>query len=149
MKGTTKRFVENLFTYQKKNGIVGQCVTNAQYFRDCLIASGASAKSVAVIAFTKDKKVVVHMVVEIEGVLVDPSYEIASQVDTYYKTYKELRDTLPIIGTLGLSPREFLETFLHFVEAANRQNQGEVIVSNKEYYNALADYIESKIPMTK
>jgi hypothetical protein len=143
MKGTIERFIKDLFRYQKKNGIVGQCITNAQYFRDSAIASGADAKSIAVIALTKDKKLVVHMVVEIEGVLLDPSYEIASTVDTYYRTYKEIRDDLPFIESIGLSPREFLKTFLEFIDMSKRQNEGEII-ADKEYYNALADYVEGK-----
>lgn len=139
----TKPIIKHMWDYQKQNGIVGQCLTNAQYLRDCFIGNGINAESVPVFALTSDGHCVIHMIVKVDGEFYDPSYEIHSKVLDYCLTYSEVRKCAPNIRDGGLSLREGLKLFLEFVDFAKKQNQGEIIV-NKEYYNALADYVEGK-----
>lgn len=139
----TKPIIQHMLDYQKQNGIVGQCLTNTQYLRDCFLGNGINAESVPVFALTSDGRCVIHMIVKVDGEFYDPSYEIQSKALDYCLTYSEVRKCAPNIRDGGLSLREGVKTFLEFVDFAKKQNQGEIIV-NKEYYNALADYVEGK-----
>jgi hypothetical protein len=92
------------------------------------------------------------MIVKVDGEFYDPSYEIHSKALDYCLTYSEVRKYASNIrdGALcadpkgGLSLREGMKTFLEFIKFAERQNKGEIVVVNKEYYYAQADYVEGK-----
>jgi hypothetical protein len=147
-----KPIIKHMWDYQKQNGIVGQCLTNTQYLRDCFLGNGINAESVPVFALTSDGRCVIHMIVKVDGEFYDPSYEIHSKALDYCLTYSEVRKYASNIrdGALcadpkgGLSLREGMKTFLEFIKFAERQNKGEIVVVNKEYYYAQADYVEGK-----
>lgn len=140
--------------YQKKHKVKGKCITNTTYLVDCLRMSGVNARAKAVIAywFDHDGRAFyncVHMVVELgDDTIVDPSYEIDSIHDCHYVDKLHLAYPKCLEGAKvkheGIGKKEKVEAFLQFIEFAKRINDGEVLVTDREYYNAQADYVEHR-----
>ena len=144
------RILKLMYEYQKKNGITKKCITNSQYLRDCIAHIKRWVKIAPVFAVTETGQIGIHMVVLIldtEPEVIDPSYEFVTKTVLYAQTFDELKKKVILFKDLSLR-RQLLTEFLEFVEIARKQNNGEVFV-DQEYYNAQADYVEGKIPMTK
>lgn len=134
-----------MLTYQRENKITNQCVTNALFYKDCLNANGHKAKAKAVIARWVDEeykinRLVIHMVVDIgDGHIIDPSYEITIKNAEYNDKICALPKEL--IHHTGLL-KDTITKFIEFHSTAERINNNGCLVSNLEYYNLQADYVE-------
>jgi hypothetical protein len=137
--------------YQEENNVKAMCLTNCQFFLDCMRASGLNAKAVAVLALdcAKDHSVAittVHMVIETKDGVVDPSWEHSKNENLQYvKTLSCLDWTGCENKEIeGMSRRELVETFIEFIKYAETMNNDEdtFLITDKAYYNAQADYCE-------
>jgi hypothetical protein len=137
---------DNMHAFQALHNTQGRCMDNAVFLKDSLTASGRHARVQAVIATWTDASrvnVVVHMVVvdAVQGII-DPSFEVARQPNVQYAT---TINGSPLgrghLSAGGISRRDAIATFLEFIEHAKCINAGMFLLSDKEYYNAQADYL--------
>lgn len=145
------KILKQMYAYQKEHNTVRQCITNSQYFVDCIKGNGYWAKTAPVFAITEEGTsagVSVHMIVLVldsttnDVDIIDPSYQYMTKTMHYCKTYNEL---MQLMKGRKCNLKNLLAEFLQFVETAKRQNEGEMVVADKDYYNAQADYVEGKI----
>ena len=136
--------------YQKNNNIKGQCITNSQYLYDYIKQNYPNKKITAkpvIVVCNNDienySKCIIHMVIYDEETkkIYDPSHEIDSLPNTHYfdsihSIRKSVRN-LPKKSMLYVIPQ-----FLEFVTLAERINNGDLVISNKEFYDKQADFIE-------
>ena len=93
MTDTINAIVNDMYVYQKKNNIKGQCLTNCQTLLDISRSLGFNEmKSCACICvgYCGDEKIIFkkHMILLINGIVYDPSDEVFSLEDKmYYDTY--------------------------------------------------------------
>ena len=134
-------------TYQMQHTITRMCITNTQFYLDCVKQNHPElrAKALAVIVLAEDKAVV-HLVVKIGNKIIDPSYDINSLNDALYfnsyVTFKKASKSLPIVYENENDEKWFLNAFMEFIDFAREMNNGQLLVVNKEYYDAQADYIK-------
>ncbi len=140
--------IYHMLRYQKKHKVIKCCVQNSLYLRDNINVNGwgEDVKAVPVLAVIPDVskdtlKIFVHVVIECEGHLYDPSYEVASQQPmTYCRTFVEL------LRYVENASEDFLKTmlteFLSFQNLADKINSGEFIVVDREHYINQANYVE-------
>lgn len=161
-------FVNSMYEYQHKHNIIKECITNAQYLYDFLRFNlPFKVKTVAhyVIATDKHNNVFFwpgHLVVVInDNDLIDGSLEVAKYNTAIYydnivdfminvkkmintnTSHKCFYDGLPIDNN-DLKHKS-LTSHLLFVNYAQKINNGKLLVVHKDYYNAQADYVESKL----
>jgi hypothetical protein len=146
-----------MLAYQKKNKVINKCVSNAQFYYDCVRHNHPELKPKvqAVIALTKKGESVIHLVVRIGGQPVDPSYDILSSgVETYFENWADFRKVCAfskIIDDKGNIKNEkwYVKTFLEFLGFADRINKGELLIVDKEYYHSQADWVKAMDTMGK
>lgn len=117
------RLLQQMWAFQTLHSTEGRCLDNAVFLKDSLLASGRHARVQAVIATWTDASrvnAVVHMVV------VDAVQGILGQVH---------------LSAGGLSRRDAIAHFLDFIKHAKSINKGMILLSDKEYYNAQADFL--------
>jgi SOS response regulatory protein OraA/RecX len=157
------KMLKLMHTYQRKEGIKGQCLANTQYLHNCYEAScpWMKTKAIAVIAHREiytereiDGKmqveivqyIITHVVLQLNKTqLIDPSAEVNDQ-DMTYIAYN-IPTFLKRLKTKGISETEIkkiLTEYLALMKCANRINAGEIIVADKAFYDAQADYIEQQ-----
>ena len=139
-------FINCMRYYQKINGITKQCLTNVQFLYGILIDNFNYDKKrfevKTVIVFSASTGIVcIHLVLQFDDFIIDPSYEIFSITDREY--YSSIGD-LFYNKKISLS-KEYIKLFLSFISLANRMNKGEYLVANKLFYNKQADYVEKNI----
>jgi hypothetical protein len=138
-------FIKHMIDFQKNNNIKEQCITNTQYLYDNINHnfSNIKPKANAVICVTNNNNIIgliVHMVIVIENIIYDPSYEIVSYGNiVYYNNIKTLMNNLPNLPKDKIS--KTLANFIEFMEIADKINKGNLIY-DKEFYNNQADYLE-------
>lgn len=141
------KFVKKMYAYQKKNDIKHKCLTNTQYLHDSMKISGVHVKAKAVISFHrkgKDTIITNHILVQLpDGTMLDPSYDIGSENVKYYETIESASNLLNEMNE-ELTKREFVKLFIRFIEYAEKINSGEIVITDKDYYNNLADFMENK-----
>lgn len=136
-----------MYQFQQANKIENKCVDNTQYLRDCLLASGISARVEPRFAVWIDDDacgVVVHLIVAVGDRFLDPSYDVFrhKQVD-YIKSFNEITE---IAGMgKGLCKRDVIDSFVKLSKIADDINKGELCCTNGKYYLAQADYCEGKV----
>ena len=142
--------VKHMLDFQSKNLIKNECMTNVQYLYDqikmrtnikCIV------KPVMVIRFDGDNINFCHghFVIEIDGEIIDPSYDVSILKNKhYFYTIKDLIDSFD-----KNARTQFIEKckhgfnqFLAFIKIANKMNKGIFNISNKVFYNSQADYID-------
>ena len=149
--------------YQAKHNVKGQCMTNAQYLFDIIkINTGVkiTVKNVIAIGYNpvNDQTVCIggHLVIvfdnDDEENVIDPSYEVFSLTDKRY--YDNVRDFMNDIKSKDRSNlkddiKECIGKFLRLDPIAERMNNGEFMIADKEYYNKQGDYVEDKIGLTR
>jgi nucleoid-associated protein YejK len=136
--------LELMYQYQKNNNIVRKCLTNTQFLRDSIVFSGKKAMVRAVFAqytFDRTLYLVVHLVVETNGIIIDPSHEIAQHKPTYYDKIHQLPKLSSTIEIAGLSRKDMIKHFLSFSSHADEINNGVCIVNDLEYYHGQADFV--------
>ena len=139
-----------MYEYQKTHNIVKKCIVNTVYLLDTMRANGHNANAKAVLATgnlkDNEKYICIHMVIEYNGYIIDPSYEINSTVETYVdKLHTILHNYKNTdIYKEGLSPKEVVTGFIDFMNIAKLINKGNTMSDsdNKKYYHSQADYIE-------
>ena len=134
--------------YQKKNNITTRCIDNCQtlYHIMCSLGFKEDVKVKSVILLSATKIVYGHLVLEFDGTNIDPSYECYSlKGKKYIDTIKDLLDNVYVDKDHPVD-REIMKMwskqFLHFTGIAEQINKGELRITNKEYYNKQADYVE-------
>ncbi len=136
--------------YQKNNNIKGQCVTNSQYLYDFIKQNYPEKKVIAkpvIVICNNDTEnysaSIIHMVVydEETKTIYEPSHELDSLPNTYYfdsiHSLKKSVHNLPKKNMLYVIPQ-----FLKFIKLAERINNGDLVITNKEFYDKQADFIE-------
>ena len=140
--------------YQQQNQIKNECSTNTQYLYDCIRESfphcDIKVKAVGVFFETYENQTTLlpynggHVVVIINKKIFDPSYEISSQDGEYFQTLKEVGDNKFLKLSNKNVKRVIINKFLEFQKMAEEKNKGEVMVSNREYYDQQADFIDNQ-----
>lgn len=148
--------VRVMHAYQRDQGTTNQCVTNAMYLYDCLIASGHQVKAKAVIAWSTREvngeicqSFVHHLVLQFDNdnlygnLQLDPSYDVACTHPKYVDDYHQLPPSSETrLHQSSLSSSEARKCFEGLQEAARRINRGEFVFTSGEFYNAQADYAQ-------
>lgn len=150
------KLVQLMYDYQKKNDIKGRCITNSIYVRDYMKTNKKNATMKAVIAVGKvgknDMMVGIHMVVELEGIIIDPSYEISQHnliyVDSFSKAMALSKGATYIDG-YGLSKKELIKEFLYFIEVAKKINDDIIENIDMDYYMAQGEYVKKMLYSSK
>jgi hypothetical protein len=153
MKPTLKNMVEELISlmneYQKKYNIKEHCITNTQYLYDCIKLNFPKARTQAVLCTVlNDKKevtkIITHMVVMIDDLIYDPSYEINSLQNVhYFDNVKSLVSAVPNLPKEKIS--NMITHFLEFIKFSCEINNGGLLISNNKIYHDQADYIEREV----
>ena len=141
--------------FQKKNCITKQCVTNTQFLYDCIKMNTRSSnvKVKAVLGFSNDDATSTgvfvggHLVLILDDneTVIDPSYDIFRLKNiSYYDNVKDLIDIFK--DKTELKKRFDLKTLfsehIQFMKLAEQINNGEFIITDKQFYDNQADYIE-------
>ena len=145
-------FIKHMIEYQKNNNIKGKCVTNAQYLYDHINHNftNIKCKAKAVVCLGNDNnitKCICHMIIMIDDIIYDPSYEIISLNDIYY--FGNMKSFSSYIKKLQPFPEDIylttISNFIKFLQYADKINNGELVITDKDFYNNQADYVEGKM----
>lgn len=139
-----------MLAYQKKHKVVNNCMTNAQFYYDCVKHNHPelNPKVQAVIAMT-NTAASIHLIVRIGDEVVDPSYEIVSSGPVkYYESYgdfKKVGRLSRVVDENGVEKDDkwWLQTFLKFLVHAEKMNGGELRIVDKAFYDSQADWVIS------
>ena len=150
-----RKVIDLMLEYQKAKGVVEQCMTNTQYLYDCIKQNLPSeahkfrAEPCIVVAKTEDEHTILHInhfVIRFEGHIIDASYEVYSQKEKKYCfTIAEFMKTIEGLEMPQEQMKEVVSHHITFLRLAKRMNDGELLVCDKEFYNAQADYIEETL----
>jgi len=160
------KIVEDIRYFQKENNIKQQCITNTQYLYDCLTHSNIKFKIEVIPVFVvsrKDKEELRifngHLVVKLEDEILEASNDIYTlknkeyiltikdyiNFSKYNKSEKYISgDNMKDEYNENECIKKSITTFLEFVKYADKINNGGLLYCDKEYYNNLADYIETQ-----
>jgi hypothetical protein len=88
------------------------------------------------------KIIIGHLVVCIEdSFIIDPSFDVFN-----LKNVKYFDNVNTFINSYDIKTcydvKKIIEEHLLFCDFATRINKGEIIISNKKYYNNMADFVE-------
>jgi len=139
--------------YQKENNVTKQCVTNAQYLYDIIkMNSTINVKTKAVLVFSKNNEensftiVSGHLILTLgDETVIEPSHEIfCYQNKSYFDNIKDLMsifdDKVKLKSNIDI--KKVISDHMHFMKISEQINNGEFIITDKDYYNQQADYIE-------
>ena len=136
--------------YQKKHNIKRQCVTNCQYLYDTFKANyplnNVKVKAVIGILPNEDETIIYtgHVVVEVDEVIFEPSYEVYSiRKIEYFDNIKQFKNVFAFPNKNDI--KDIIKEFICFTKLADAINNGEYIVTDKDHYHNQADYVEEKI----
>uniref|UniRef100_A0A6C0B9Z4 Uncharacterized protein n=1 Tax=viral metagenome TaxID=1070528 RepID=A0A6C0B9Z4_9ZZZZ len=141
--------IASMLEYQKMNNIKGYCIPNTQYLYNIATKyfPHNSVKAQAVLCFVYDDsneliKRIVHMVLTIDGILYDPSYELYSLKNvSYFTNIEDLKQTINI-ETIS---KDTLDTFTRFQKYATMINNEisliKITTNYSDYYNKQSKYI--------
>ena len=145
--------LDTMYEYQMINNITKHCITNVMYLKDNMNYYGYNSKAKAVITIHAENKILVttiHLVIDCNGRILDPSYEIHSKDAEYYDKLNIALDRLKELSIMkDIEIKYTISQFLHFMKIAEEINNGKCIVSDKEYYHSQADYIDKQILINK
>jgi len=146
--------------YQKMNNTIEMCMTNTQTLYDIIKASfpDVDVKAKAVICCntidanaddhdrTPILKQTIHLMIIADGVYYEPSYELYSSRDIqYFSSIKNLLEGVIPNTLIKDNLKDTLQSFLRFVEHEHNINNGDFLITDKDYYNNQLDYIQSKL----
>lgn len=145
--------IDAMYKFQKERGIIKKCIDNAQYAFDCLRSScpSSSIKVSAVFMSSVDTESELnklwggHLVILInDKMVIDPSYETHKAPNTeYYTNVSLLLQKQPLLKDQKELLQTAIRTFLEFRRYADDINSGLIRITDKEYYNAQADFVET------
>lgn len=91
--------LDKMYMYQKEHNITGQCITNTQFIYNYITTNfndnsyRLRTKTVIVVADISEKYRIIccnHIIIELNGVNIDPSYEYYNKPNiVYYSNYDE------------------------------------------------------------
>jgi len=166
------KILESMLKYQKKHNIKSKCMTNVQYYRDALYGMGVMCKIKPTIYITRrdtDNALCfdIHMTIKLNDILyIDPSFEFLSEekiaifhtINDFMKYCKNNDNIRPLNNkgqetSLYRSVQEnhvfVLKNFINLVKVAEDINNNKLCITDKNYYNAQADYVENKMKNLK
>ena len=137
--------------YQKKHKIKKECVTNCQYFYDNFKANcplnTIKVKAVIGVSLNSDRTIIYegHVVVEVdEKFIFEPSYEVYSTDNIeYFDNIKQFMNKYKLPNKNDM--KDIIKEFIDFTKIADTINNGGLHITDNEYYNNQADYVEEKI----
>lgn len=139
--------VNDMYEYQKENGIPDKCLTNVQTLYDILKDLGihnVKSKAYICVGNQQDGKKVnkKHMALIWDNYIIDPSYQVASLNDLrYYETYEDYMMTMEYPEF----KEEEIQSFYRFIDVSKEINNGIFCRSpGLYYYNDQFDYIEAR-----
>ena len=142
--------VAAMYEFQKENNIKRMCVTNCLYLYDQVVVN-KQVKAFYVVGYsTRLKKQVVchgHVALVCNGKIVEPSYEIYELKEKrYFECFQALKNDTRTPNFNGKEEvSAMLKKHLNFIKIANRINGGEFYITDKDYYNRQAHFIEDKL----
>ena len=156
--------IKNMLQFQKQRGVKNQCMTNTQFLYDCLRHSGFVVKVKACLVLSihndviEDENVyyssncggdgssittIIHLVVDVNGSILDPSYDVASLKDArYFDSIASYRAAVKLLPIEHKHMKETISRFMEFLNLARRMNAGELLIADKKHYNEQADFVE-------
>ena len=142
------KYFNIIIDYQKKNNISCQCLINTCFYIYCLnhinelIGNKQDINAIPVIALennnNKLSKIYIHVVIKINDIIIDPSYETYLNVK-YYENIDNIKNFL----SLNMSKQEIKKHFIEFKEITDKINCGSYIVPDQKYFNDLSNYINT------
>ena len=91
-------------------------------------------------------KQTIHLMIIADGVYYEPSYELYSSRDIqYFSSIKNLLEGVIPNTLIKDNLKDTLQSFLRFVEHEHNINNGDFLITDKDYYNNQLDYIQSKL----
>jgi hypothetical protein len=155
--------INSMRKFQEVNLIKKQCITNSQYLYDIIISNRYFTRDEirvkAVIVVSSDEELDTftfvggHLVLVFDdGSIIDPSYDIFSLKNrSYFDNIKDVMDSFKN------EDKELLKTnfkkgfvdHIHFMKIAEQINSGECLITEKQFYNDQADYIEKLYAKSK
>jgi len=145
------RLVTKMRNYQQSCNIEKQCLANTQYLYDTIRMNfniDVKAKAVMVYSFDSElnqtKIMIGHLVVCIEdSFIIDPSFDVFN-----LKNVKYFDNINTFINSYNIKnnydAKQIIEEHLSFLKLAIRMNRNEIIISDKKYYDDMADFIVKK-----
>ena len=139
-----------MYNYQIKHNITGRCCDNVTILYDIIkYLFNNTINPVfqnVIVSYNKNGIGHIcegHIVIKLDnGILIDPSYEIAKEQDTSYLTIFEIfRDMVQCNDTVKPLMNNIEKTFNQFKKIANRMNNDEFVISCDEYYINLVNYL--------
>ena len=156
-----QNIINYMLEFQRINGIVSECMTNVQILYDIVNSNvnqfkdgtkyDIKVKPYIVLSSDDVCKIVSqHVILDINGLRIDPSYETTSLKNRiYFKDFKEFMDHLSDNSKKLLDEsfdlKTILEGYVNSVNISERMNKGEFMISNKQYYDNQFDYIAKKL----
>lgn len=149
------KFIQGMREYQRINNIERECCMNTKLVYEMLQASNIENDfkiQPCFAIFTREDKtiIVVHLVIDIDGSVIDPSYEVYSKEDVeYYKTINDFKRALshPHNSSEQISrifSREYITKFLQFVQYAKNIMDGCAMSRTAmDYYYAQREYAKN------
>lgn len=144
-----------MYAYQKRHGIKKKCIDNTQFALDSFKATHPTlnVKAAAVFMTSWDERAGRmkvwggHLVLLLDDEdVVDPSYETGTAPQRrYYTSVSALLAEQPVLKEEKEFMRETIQMFLSFSKYAKQMNEGVLLVTDKTYYNAQADYLKQKL----
>ena len=139
--------VNTMLEYQKENSITKQCVTNVQYLYDFIVNNDTipvHTKPVIVMSVDNDTLTIIrgHLVVISNETTIESSYEVDVLKNKYY--YDNIKE---LINNFNISKpvlKRIIIDFLNIQKLSDRINKGEFVITDEDFYNKQADYIEKK-----
>jgi hypothetical protein len=139
--------------YQKQNNIKKQCVTNTQYLHDIIKThsnNNVKTKSVFVMSNNEEENTLIivsgHLVIIIDDdTMIEPSYDIfCLKNKLYFDNFNDLINAFDDKNDfkLNFDIKQLIDNYIYFMKLSDRINNNEFIITSKQYYNELADYIE-------
>ena len=154
------KICQEMREYQRYHKVVGCCMTNTQTLYDIVKSTypDADVQAKAVICInavdtddpefeqmccltsmpddtkTPIMKQTIHLMLKVDGVYYEPSYELYKVSPSYFTTIKNLLEGVEPNTLIKDNLKATLPAFLHFVNIAERINAGEGLITKDNKY---------------
>jgi hypothetical protein len=157
----TRVMLKIMNMFQKMNNTKGRCIDNVLFLCDTLKHHGIYAKAKAVIVCYEknecDAVCHIHLVVETNEGIIDPSYELDSmKLVAYCDQFCNAKKQIEFNFNFEESPHLLktlmhttLTNFLRFQKIANTINEETFTISNYEYYKEQATFVKMIVYINK
>jgi hypothetical protein len=137
--------------YQRLNGITKKCVDNNQFLLDIINVNGGEVEvKPYIVVYTKNDVSFImtgHLAINFKGDddIIEPSYEIWSLPEkAYFGNIEHFVKScsFPSAEMRREMIQETAKDFIDFVDLARKINSGELVLTDRNYYDRQADFIE-------